>query len=149
MDYEYYARGDHINCDEANSLRRDLTRQMSNIEELLRITNQNMRRIEARLDRMDNIITTLENKVNEMKSDVSGMKSDTTKMSNHVSFVESVYNTLKSPIEWFTRKELPSPQTEPFLSSIEPLEPLNSLEQNENVRITYIENTNEDRLSVF
>ena len=57
-----------------------------------------------KLDVILNKIESLENKVDSLETKLEDNSKDCKKMSYHIDFIESVYNSLKSPLEYVSYK---------------------------------------------
>jgi archaellum component FlaC len=53
--------------------------------------------LERRLDRIDETLKRIECAISQMDTDVRGMQITTQRMDNHISFVETVYQSVQRP----------------------------------------------------
>ena len=52
------------------------------------------------MDKILEKLISIESDINEMKKDISNIKKDNNKMSNHIDFVDSIYDKIKSPFHY-------------------------------------------------
>ena len=60
--------------------------------------------MEEQLDVLENKITGMENKIDKIEELLAKIANDTTRMDSHITFVEKIYETIKSPFHYILGK---------------------------------------------
>lgn len=79
-------------------------REDDNIFDILQRIKINLVNIEKRLENIEHKLECGEKNVEVLKDELTSIKSSTAHMDNHISFVENVYDNVKSPLFYVLQK---------------------------------------------